>query len=150
MADTPEYLPEAPDEDLHAIESQYLTEEAEFLVGVVNDTVVGMGAYSTPEQWKENYVEIEEETAELTRMRVDPEWQGQGIGKALYHELRRRARSAGYQHFILDTGTENTSAREFYEKVGFECQREISIDYGDVTLELALYKASILDSSSDS
>lgn len=139
MGQTPEYRPDIPDEDLHAIEEHYLDGPGEFLVAVVDGTIAGMVAYTTPDEWKAQYLEIGDGTAELTRMRVDPAWQGNGIGSAIYRELRDRAESAGYRRFVLDTGTENDTARGFYEQCSFECRREISVEYGDSTLELALY-----------
>lgn len=143
MATTPEYVPEAPDEDLQAVQHHYLEDGGEFIVGIVDDTTVATGAYATPNEWKAEYVNLDSDTTELTRMRVDPECHGQGFGSAIYHELEQRARSDGYQRFILDTGTENDVARGFYESLGFECRREVSVDFGDLTIELALYEKSI-------
>jgi GNAT superfamily N-acetyltransferase len=145
MATTPEYVPEAPDEDLQAIQQSYLADGGEFLVGTVGDTIVATGAYVAPNEWKAEYVALDSNTAELTRMRVDPEWHGRGFGSALYSELKQRAWSDGYQRFVLDTGTENDVARGFYEYLGFECQKELSVDFADSTIELALYEKSIAD-----
>ena len=146
MATTPEYVPEAPDEDLQAVHRHYLDDGGEFLVGTVDGTNVAMGAYATPSEWKSEYVDLGGDTTELTRMRVDPEWHGRGFGSALYHELDRRAQSDGYQRFVLDTGTENDVARGFYESLGFECWQEVAVDFGEVTIELALYEKSIDES----
>lgn len=143
MAKTPEYVPEAPDEDLQAVRHHYLDDGGEFLVGVADDTIVATGAYAAPNEWKAEYVDLDSETTELTRMRVDPACQGRGFGSAIYHELERRARSDGYRRFVLDTGTENDVARGFYEGLGFECRREVSVDFGDLTIALALYEKSI-------
>ena len=75
-------------------------------------------------------------------MRVDPEWHGRGIGSALYHELEQRARYDGYDRIVLDTGIENDVARSFYESLGFQLHQEMSVHFGDLTFELALYKKS--------
>lgn len=146
MATTPEYVPEAPDEDLQAVQRYYLDQGGEFLVGSVEGTVVAMGAYSTPSEWKAEYVDLGDETAEVTRMRVDPEWQGRGFGGALYDELEQRGRTDGYQRFVLDTGAENDAARGFYERLGFDCRGEVIVDFGVLTLALALYEKSIDES----
>jgi GNAT superfamily N-acetyltransferase len=143
MATTPEYVPWIPDEDLQVIQDHYLDDGGEFIVGIVDENIVATGAYVSPNEWKAEYVDLDSDTAELTRMRVDPEWHGRGFGSAIYHELEQRARSGGYQRFILDTGTENDVARGFYESLGFECRREVSVDFGDLTMELALYEKSI-------
>lgn len=145
MATTPEYVPEVPDEDLQAVQRYYLDDGGEFILGIIDDTIVATGAYAAPNEWKGEYIELGSETTELTRMRVDPEWHGRGFGGALYHELEQRARSDGYQRFVLDTGTENDVARGFYEDLGFECRREVSVDFRDLTIELALYEKSIVD-----
>jgi len=143
MATTPEYVPDIPDEDLQDIQSNYLDSIGEFLVAVAGGTIVGMGAYVTPSEWKEEYITFGHQTAELTRMRVDPEWHRRGVGSALYHELQQRARQEEYEQFVLNTGVENDVARGFYESLGFQLQQEVSIHVGDMTLELALYQKPI-------
>lgn len=143
MVEVPEYVPGAPDADLQAIDQHYLDGTGEFLVGKVDDGIVATGAYVTPNEWKKEYVDLDSETTELTRMRVDPDWQGQGVGSDLYHELERRARYDGYQRFVLDTGTENDVARGFYESLGFESHQEVTVHFRDVPIELVLYEKSI-------
>jgi ribosomal protein S18 acetylase RimI-like enzyme len=145
MAETPEYRPDIPDEDLDAIEQHYVATPGEFLVAVADGSIVGMGAYTTPAEWKRQYLDIDDVTAELTRMRVAPAWQGQGVGSSIYRELRDRAHAAGFRRFVLDTGVANETARGFYEGFGFTCRREIAIEYRDETLELALYTHSVGD-----
>lgn len=143
MATTPEYVPEAPDEDLRAVRRHYLDDGGEFLVGEVDGAIVAMGAFAPPSEWKEAYIELDSTTTEVTRMRVDPEYHRRGYGSAIYRELEDRARSEGYRRLVLDTGTENDAARGFYERFGFECRREVTVDFGPVSLELALYEKSI-------
>lgn len=138
MATTPEWLPDMPDRDLDAIEEQYLNADGEFLVGTVDDRIVAMAAYTTPDEWKRESVDCEG-MAELTRMRVDPEWHGQGFGSAIYDELERRGLADGYRGFVLDTGAENETARGFYEGLGFECRRELEVEYGEQFLALVIY-----------
>ncbi|KAA9396550.1 GNAT family N-acetyltransferase [Haloarcula sp. CBA1130] len=143
MATTPEYEPEIPDKDLRDVQTNYLDNDGEFLVGVVEGTIVGMGAYATPSEWKEEFIHVDSQTAELTRMRVDPEYHGQEVGSALYHELEQRARHDGYERLILDTGAENNVARGFYESLGFQLEQEMSLSFEGVTFELVLYQKSI-------
>lgn len=50
MATTPEYVPDAPDADLRDVQRHYLDSGGEFLVGTIGSTIVGMGAYSTPNE----------------------------------------------------------------------------------------------------
>lgn len=138
MTPTPEYVPEIPDDDLCEIHREYL-DDGEFLVGIVDETIVAMGAYTTPE-WKAQYLDFGDDTAELTRMRVDPEHQQRGFGSALYLELEQRARADGYRRLVLDTGVENTVARDFYENLGFDCRTEVAVPFRESSIELALYE----------
>lgn len=143
MARTPEYVPGIPDQDLQAIDEYYLDGDGEFLVGVVDDTIVATGAYTTPNEWKDAYVDVDSETTELTRMRVAPDWQGHGLGSTLYRDLERRARSDGYKRIVLDTGTDNEAARGFYESHGFSYRQDVTVEFEDLTFELVLYEKSI-------
>ncbi|AJF28025.1 hypothetical protein SG26_19950 (plasmid) [Haloarcula sp. CBA1115] len=145
MATTPEYEPDIPDKDLQDVQNNYLDSGGEFLVAIVDGTIVGMGAYATPNEWKEDLIQLNSQTTELTRMRIDPECHGQGVGSVVYHELEQRARHDGYEQFVLDTGVENDTARGFYENLGFQFQQEVSIDFGDLAFELVLYKKSITE-----
>lgn len=145
MATTPEYLPELPDPDLESPEDHYLEGVGELLVGSLEDRVVAMGGYVPPSEWKESFVALGPDTAELTRMRVDPDWHGEGFGTAIYRELERRARSEGFERFVLDTGTANDRSRGFYEGLDFECLDEVSLEWGSRTIHLALYEKRIAD-----
>lgn len=115
--------------------------------GTAADEIIATAAYETPAEWKHEFVDLDGETAELTRMRVNPEWQGRGVGRKLYRDLERRASADGWQRFLLDTGTENDAARGFYESLGFDRLRELTVEFDGVTLELVLYETSIGSSS---
>ncbi|UHQ98174.1 hypothetical protein HYG81_21635 (plasmid) [Natrinema zhouii] len=58
MATTPEYEPDIPDKDLRDDQSNYLDRGGEFLTGIVDGTIVRMGAYATPTEWKEEFVQL--------------------------------------------------------------------------------------------
>ena len=97
------------DKDLDAIESAYLEDGGEFLVGVMEGEIVAMGALRrTPDDgvW-------------ITRMRVEPRLQGQGIGQRLLDKLHARAADLGYETLHLDTTVQQTAARRLYEKNGY-------------------------------
>lgn len=142
MADTPEFVPGAPDPDLADVTGHYLDAGGEFLVGTVDGAgIVAMGAYGDLDDWKEPALDgPARPVREVTRMRVDPGWQRCGFGRTLYRELERRARNAGVGEFVLDTGAENDRARGFYEAMGFDRVMTKTIDFGVVFLELALYR----------
>ena len=97
------------DADLDAIESVYLREGGEFLVGVLGGEVVAMGALRRDPDGR----------AWITRMRVSPHFQGQGIGQTLLDRLHRRAEKLGYTILYLDTTVGQVAARRLYEKNGY-------------------------------
>ncbi|MFC7195780.1 GNAT family N-acetyltransferase [Halosimplex aquaticum] len=74
-----------------------------------------------------------------SRIRVEPDLQGQGFATQIVEELERRARRAGYRAFVLNTGVDNEQARGFYESLGYACVRETTVEFEGVTLDLALY-----------
>ena len=98
------------DEDLDAIESVYLQDGGEFLVGVLDERIVAMGALRRTSDGR----------ARVTRMRVAPVFQGKGIGQRLLDKLHDRAAQLGYASLHLDTTVQQTAARRLYEKNGYE------------------------------
>ncbi len=98
------------DEDLHRIEDAYLRDSGEFLVGVLGERIVAMGAFrrTGPDR------------AEIKRMRVHPEVQRQGFGRAILAELERRASSGGYRTLQLDTTAGQVGAQHLYRHHGFQ------------------------------
>ena len=97
------------DADLDAIESVYLENGGEFLVGVLGGEVVAMGALRRDPGGR----------AWITRMRVSPCLQGQGIGQILLDRLHRRADELGYTTLQLDTTVGQIAAQRLYEKNGY-------------------------------
>lgn len=63
---------------------------------------------------------------------VLPEWQSKGYGKKLLMHALRTMRGKGYMNAVLRTSENNSRARRFYEKFGFE-KRENSGSDGYVT-----------------
>ncbi len=101
--------------DLDQIEATYLKDNGDFLVAVKDDKVVGMGALKR----------ISEDRAEVKRMRVSPDFQRQGFGKAILDRLEQRAKELGYKTLELDTSINQPTAQEFYSKNGYlETRRE--------------------------
>ena len=97
------------DDDLDDIETVYLDEGGEFLVGVLDDEVVAMGAL----------MRISPERAELKRMRVRPGLQGRGYGQAVLDALHHRASELGYSTLRLDTTVRQRAAQRLYLKNGY-------------------------------
>jgi ribosomal protein S18 acetylase RimI-like enzyme len=50
---------------------------------------------------------------------VEPEYQGQGIGRALLRAAEEQARADGYAHLSLDTAEEATHLIELYQRLGY-------------------------------
>lgn len=97
------------DKDLDDVQTVYLEDGGEFLVGVHGDRVVAMGALRR----------VSEGRAGITRMRVAPALQGRGIGQKLLDALHRRAAELGYATLRLDTTVQQTAARRLYERNGY-------------------------------
>ncbi len=97
------------DADLDAVESVYLEDGGEFLVGVLGGEVVGMGALRRDPDGR----------AWITRMRVSPRLQGKGIGQNFLDRLHRRAEELGYTTLHLDTTVGQVAAQRLYEKNGY-------------------------------
>ncbi|QSG14245.1 GNAT family N-acetyltransferase [Halapricum desulfuricans] len=98
-------------DDLRRIESEYLDSGGEFLVADLGGDIVGMGGLT-----------IDGETAEVFRMRVDPDYQRSGLGSALLDRLERAARERGATRLLAETARRQQAATEFYPAHGFEEQ----------------------------
>lgn len=101
------------DNDLQQIEEIYLKNGGEFLVGIRDNRLIAMGAL--------RHISIN--SAEIKRMRVDPEFQRKGLGQIILNALEKRARELGYKNLQLDTTMKQVAAQKFYEKNGFQIIR---------------------------
>jgi GNAT superfamily N-acetyltransferase len=95
-------------QDLNNIEKVYL-EGGDYLVGEIDREVVAMGALK----------KIDEGTAEIKRMRVEPLFQGRGYGQAILEALEKKAIELGYKKMILDTSERWIKAQSLYKKNGY-------------------------------
>lgn len=147
MRDIGAYVEDVPDEDLEAITETYLETGGEFLVGERERRVVAMGAFQPVDETDfvtQVLPDLPESTIELTRMRVDPNYQRRGYGQRIAAELERRARDRGFTHVVLDTRPTQTAARGLYEKLGFEeAARERIEGFGE-PFELLFYRKSLV------
>ena len=89
--------------------AQVASGDGAFLIAYLDDIVVGCGAVRR----------LDEETAELKRMYVDPSFRGRGIGRALVEALEREARLLGITRVVLETGTRLAPAIKLYEAMGY-------------------------------
>ena len=68
----------------------------------------------------------------LNDLFVIPEARGQGVGRRLMEEARRRAQQAGMVALALATEKNNTSAKALYEALGYEL--DTALDYYELSL----------------
>jgi len=97
------------DDDLHHISEVYLDAGGEFLVGELTGRIVAIGALRRHD----------DTTAEVKRMRVHPDVQRRGHGRAVLRRLEARALQLGYHRLVLDTTERQLPAIALYRSEGF-------------------------------
>lgn len=111
LQDTGADLGDGPwNDDLAQIEQIYLNQQGEFLVGVIEKHIVAMGALRRTTT----------ERAEITRMRVHPDFQRRGFGQMILTALESRAIELGYKELHLHTTMLQEAALQLYRKNGFK------------------------------
>lgn len=103
------------DDDFKDIDGHYLKNRGEFLVAehqtdAKTKIIIAMGALR----------QMTEERGEIKRMRVLPEFQGQGLGKVILGMLEDRARELKYTVLQLDTSVLQIAAQKLYQKNGYK------------------------------
>jgi ribosomal protein S18 acetylase RimI-like enzyme len=118
------------DEDMLDIKGTYLDNAGEFFVVSLDNKVVGMGGL----------LKMNNEIAEVKRMRVNSAYQKKGIGSSILESLIKRAEELGYKKLELDTTENMDAARRLYEKYGFkEFKRGRAGHLESIFYELELY-----------
>jgi ribosomal protein S18 acetylase RimI-like enzyme len=97
------------DTDLDDIPASYLTGGGQFLVGEVKGRVVAMGALLV----------LDERRGQIKRMRVNPDQQRRGYGRAILAHLEEFAVARGLQTLVLDTAPVQHAARALYASAGY-------------------------------
>lgn len=90
-------------------DAQLVPGEGAFLIAYLDDEAVGCGAVRR----------LDQTTAEIKRMYVNPSARGRGIGRALVEALECEARLIGVTRIVLETGTRLASAIKLYEAMGY-------------------------------
>ncbi len=123
------------DDDLHAISRVYLEQGGDFIVGLVDDELVAMGAVrrSGPRR------------AEIKRMRVAPHLQRRGFGRRVLEHLESRAAEFGYTQLQLDTTADQLAAQALYRRHGY---RETAREQRD-RFELIFYEKNLIPDDSE-
>lgn len=101
------------DDDLRNILAVYQQAGGAFFVGVVGGRIAAMGAVKR----------VDADRAEIKRMRVHPDFQRRGLGRAMLQALENEAARLGYRIFQLDTTVLQTAARALYETDGYRVIR---------------------------
>ncbi len=96
--------------DLRDIEQVYLQNGGEFLIGLIDGEVVGMGGFQI----------LSDNSAELRRMRVRKDLQDRGYGSRLLRELERLAYQSGIRTLSFETAKARYLTLEFYRKHGYK------------------------------
>ncbi len=117
------------DKDLKDIENVYLKNRGAFIVAILGDEIIGMGALK----------KINNEIGEIKRMRVYKKFQGQGVERQLLKILETEAIKLGYKKLILDTSDKQEIAQKFYEKYGYKETNRRKDEFG-MGLELIFYE----------
>jgi GNAT superfamily N-acetyltransferase len=123
------YIEGSVNDDLNDISQNYINKSGTFLIGMIDDAIVSIGALR----------KIDNNIAEIKRMRTYPNYQGRGYGTEILHALIKRAKLLGYKQLILDTSDKQIAAIKMYTKNGFkEYKREIRHGFNCILFRLDL------------
>ncbi|OHD29219.1 MAG: hypothetical protein A2086_16630 [Spirochaetes bacterium GWD1_27_9] len=104
------------EDDLDDIQNYYFNNRGFFLIAELNYKIIAMGAFKN----------IDNDVAEIKRMRTNSKYQGKGIGALLLKKLIEKAIELGYKKLILETSDKQIAAHKLYKKFGFvEYKKEI-------------------------
>jgi putative acetyltransferase len=81
-----------------------------FVIARADGLAVGCGAFRM----------LDEVTAEVKRMYVDPAVRGRGVGRRILDHLESAAHALGARRLVLETGTLQTEAISLYRRAGFK------------------------------
>ncbi len=96
--------------DLLDLENVYIRPGGEFLLGFIGQRLIAMGGFKR----------VSNTDAELKRMRIASDLQGQGYGSVLLCELEQRAWQVGVRNLCLEAAKRRPLTLEFYRKQGYQ------------------------------
>jgi len=102
-----------------------------FVVARTNGRAIGCGALR----------KLDEMTAEVKRMYVEPELRGRGVAKEILHHLEKSAWDLGVKRLVLETGIYQAEAIALYRRAGFRpvrCWGEYAESITSVCFEKAI------------
>ena len=124
------YSPKDRHADVANVESHYMTNGC-FWCLIDNNNVIGTIAIRK--------IDDTNGIAELKRMFVLPEFQGNGYGRLLLEHAVKCAQEQGYQKICLDTRKQFSVAQHLYRSVGFrETERYNDNEHAELYFEMDL------------
>ncbi len=102
--------PKAFENELAALPGEFVPPSGRLLLASHDDIPAGTAALR----------DLGNQTCELKGMFVEPQFQGQGIGRALAETLIEQARMIGFAKMRLDTGPRQIAAQKLYHSLGFQ------------------------------
>lgn len=97
------------EDDLRNIGEVYIASGGDFILAHIGSRLVAMGGLRP----------IDDDVAELKRMRVDPGLQRRGLGRMILGALEARAVVLQFKSIVLDTTTIQVGAQRLYESSGY-------------------------------
>jgi ribosomal protein S18 acetylase RimI-like enzyme len=140
LRDAGAFVEDAPALHEGNIAETYFESGGDFLVGVVEGTVVAAGAFRPPQGHLAEVLDPKAGTAELKRVHVHPDYQRRGYASRILAALEARAPEAGFDALVLETTDRQAAAAAFYAKHGFERVARDSITVEGETFELHFYR----------
>ncbi|WP_182303145.1 GNAT family N-acetyltransferase [Cohnella cholangitidis] len=111
--------------DIFHIEEQYIQDGGDFVVGTdIKGNILAMGGLKR----------LNDNTAEIKRLRVHPSHQKKGYGQLLLNKLELRAKDLGFAQIYLDALHNQYGAHKLFEKNGYIEKGPTVIDGFDVVV----------------
>ncbi|MGR4931246.1 GNAT family N-acetyltransferase [Bradyrhizobium sp. CAR08] len=102
------------EDDLRNVGAVYIGSGGDFVVAHIGPQLAAMGGLKR----------VDDDVAEVKRMRVDPDFQRRGLGRRVLRELESRAVALGFKWIMLDTTTIQAGAQRLYETAGYVRRKE--------------------------
>ncbi|MFD2052255.1 GNAT family N-acetyltransferase [Mesorhizobium calcicola] len=97
------------EDDLRNVGEVYIASGGDFVVAHIGPQLAAMGGLKP----------VDNDVAQLKRLRVDPAFQRRGLGRRILSELESRAVSLGFKWIKLDTTKSQVGAQRVYETAGY-------------------------------
>ncbi len=101
------------DESTDHLSELFKAAQSIYFVALVDSQVVGGGGLFPTSG-------LPEDTCELVKMYLSPNFRGKGIGRMLMEQCLSQAKSMGYKKVYLESMPELAGALSIYEKFGFD------------------------------